>query len=125
MKSSCLNNIRLPMNATHDPMRLPNGPGAAAILSAGTGSGALGVFALASDASPVVRHAFTIWPPSGDLSGVTLAAIVVWLVAWFGLSRLWTARDVGLVRVNVAAFAMLIVGLLLTFPPFMDLLQGK
>jgi hypothetical protein len=29
------------------------------------------------------------------------------------------------VRVNVAAFTMLIASILLTFPPFMDLLQGK
>lgn len=106
-------------------MRLPNGPGAAAILAAGIGSGMLGVFALASDASSALRHAFTVWPPSGDLSGVTLVAIVIWLAAWFGLSRLWAGRDVSLMRVNVAAFAMLIVGLLLTFPPFMDFLQGK
>ena len=108
-----------------DPVRLPNGPGAAAILAAGIGSGALGVFAFASDAFSVVRQAFVVWPPSGDLSGVTLAAIVVWLVAWFGLSRVWASRDVSLARVNTAAFAMLIVGLLLTCPPFMDLLQGK
>jgi hypothetical protein len=28
-------------------------------------------------------------------------------------------------RVNLAALAMIAVGLLLTFPPIMDLLQGK
>jgi len=108
-----------------DPIQLPNGPGAAAILAAGIGSGALGVFAFAADAFRAVGRAFVIWPPSGPLSGVTLAAIVVWLVAWFGLSRLWASRDVSLARVNVAAFAMLIVGLLLTFPPFADLLRGR
>jgi hypothetical protein len=27
--------------------------------------------------------------------------------------------------INVAAFALLAAGFLLTFPPFMDLLQGK
>jgi hypothetical protein len=27
--------------------------------------------------------------------------------------------------VNIVAFALLVVGFLLTFPPFMDLLQGK
>ena len=106
-------------------MRLPNGPGAAAILSAGIGSGALGLFAFAGDASPAIGHFLIIWPPSGPLSGVTLATVVVWLLAWFVLSRRWRTRDVNLPRVNVAAFAMLFAGLLLTFPPFMDLLQGK
>jgi hypothetical protein len=28
-------------------------------------------------------------------------------------------------KINIAAFALLLVGFLLTFPPFMDLLQGK
>jgi hypothetical protein len=46
-------------------------------------------------------------------------------VAWFGLAKLWTSRDVSLARVNVMAFVLLIAGLLLTFPPFVDLLQGK
>lgn len=108
-----------------DPIQLPNGLGAAAILAAGIGSGALGIFALAADASPGLNHLMTVWPPSGALSGVSSAAIVVWLAAWFGLSRRWAHRDVALTRVNIAAFAGLLLGLLLTFPPFMDLLQGK
>src|SRR5471030_594869 len=65
------------------PGLLPNGPGAAAILAAGVGSLALGVFAFAGDAWPTVKHAFDLWSPTGPLSGVTLAAIVVWLAAWF------------------------------------------
>jgi hypothetical protein len=32
---------------------------------------------------------------------------------------------VTMVKVSVAALALLAVGFLLTFPPFMDLLQGK
>lgn len=104
---------------------LPNGPGAASILAAGIGSLALGVLSFAGDASPVLLHAFSFWRPSGPLSGVTLCAVAVWLLAWYGFSRVWSARNVNLVRVNVAAFVMLIAGLLLTFPPLMDLLEGK
>ncbi len=104
---------------------LPNGPGAAAILAAGIGSFALGVFAFVGDAWPMVRRAFNFWSPSGPLSGVTLTAMVVWLLAWYVLSRTWASRNVGLGRVNAAAFLMLAAGLLLTFPPLMDLLQGK
>jgi hypothetical protein len=104
---------------------LPNGPGAAAILAAGIGSLALGVFAFAGDASPPILHAFNFWLPTGPLSGVTTGAVIVWLVAWFALARRWSSRNVNLARVNTAAFIMLIAGLLLTFPPFMDLLQGK
>lgn len=107
------------------PGQIPSGPGAAAILAAGLGSLALGVFALAGDAWPLLHRAFIVWAPTGPLSGVTLGAIVVWLAAWLALSRLWRAREINLARVNAAAFLMLIAGLLLTFPPFMDLLQGK
>jgi hypothetical protein len=104
---------------------LPNGPGAAAILAAGIGSLALGVFALASDAFAAVRAALTFSPPTGALSGVTTCAIVIWLAAWFVLGRRWAHRQVNLLPVNVAAILMLVGGLLLTFPPFMDMLQGK
>jgi hypothetical protein len=76
------------------------------------------------DKRPVL-HAFNVWNPTGPLSGVTTGAAIVWLVAWFALARTWGRRNVNLVRVNTAAFIMLIAGLPLTFPPFMDLLQGK
>ena len=108
-----------------DTDRAPNGPGAAAILAAGAGSAALGVFALASDTWPAINAAFVIWVPTGALSGVTTAAIAVWLVFWLVLARYWAARDVNLGRVNLGAFAMLAMGVLLTFPPLMDMLQGK
>ena len=49
---------------------MPNGPGAAAVLAAGIGSLALGVFAFAGDASPPIGRAFNIWNPTGPLSGV-------------------------------------------------------
>lgn len=104
---------------------IQNGSGAAAILAAGIGSLALGVCALAGDAVASVGRAFIFWSPTGPLSGVTSTAIIMWLAAWFVLARRWSGRDVALGRVNAAAFMMLLGGLLLTFPPFMDLLQGK
>ena len=107
------------------PDALPNGPGAAAILAAGIGSLALGVFAFAGDAFPAIGKAFNFWNPTGALSGVTTLAVVVWLLAWYRLSRIWASRSVDLRPVNRNAFAMLVAGLLLTFPLFMDLLQGK
>jgi Flp pilus assembly protein TadB len=91
---------------------LPNGPAAAAILAAGIGCAAVGILAFAGDAT-------------GALSGVTIVAIIIWLVSWFGLNRMWHAQTVQLARINQMAFGLLLVGFLLTFPPFMDLLQGK
>lgn len=113
------------MAESPDFAQIPNGPGAAAILSAAIGALALGVLSLAEDALPAVQHALILWPPTGSLSGVTLAAVVIWLASWYWLGSRWNAVSVNMVRINLAAFAMLAASLLLTFPPFMDLLQGK
>ncbi len=110
---------------TEDSHAATNGSGGAAILAAGAGCLSLGIFALAGDALPWAHRAFNIWSPSGPLSGVSLGAVAVWLVVWFLLARRWSTRDVNLAFVNLAAFGMLAGGLLLTFPPIMDALQGK
>ena len=104
---------------------IPNGPAAAAILAAGIGCFAVGLFATAGDAWPAVSRFFTFYQPTGALSGVTTSAIILWLVVWYALSRRWGARSVAIGKVNLAAFVLLALGVLLTFPPFMDLLQGK
>ena len=103
----------------------PNGPVAASIAAAGIGCATVGILALAGDASPAIGTLLNFFNPFGTLSGVSTVSIIVWLVAWFALARLWGTKTVALGKVNAIAFALLIVGLLLTFPPFMDLLQGK
>jgi len=104
---------------------VPNGPGAAAILAAGIGSATLGILALAGDAFPAINRLLNFYTPSGALSGVSTLAVVVWLVAWYVLAHRWATAMVQMAKVNVISFALLAVGILLTFPPFMDLLQGK
>jgi hypothetical protein len=42
-------------------------------------------------------------------------------VAWAILEARWRKRDVDISRVNAVAFALLGLGLLLTFPPIADL----
>jgi hypothetical protein len=114
------------MSMSQDPAgTIPNGLGAAAILAAGIGCAAVGILALAGDASDAIGKWLNFYNPVGTLSGVTTVAIITWLVVWFVLSRLWGGKTVAIDKVNLAAFALLLVGLLLTFPPFMDLLQGK
>ena len=104
---------------------LPSGPAAAAILAAGIGSAALGVLAFAGDASDAVGRLLNIYGPTGTRSGVTTGAIIVWLVAWLVLNRWWRTRSLAMGWINAVAFVLLAMGFLLTFPPFMDLLQGK
>jgi len=104
---------------------IPNGAGAAAILAAGIGCGALGILAFAGDASDALGKALSWYNPTGTLCGVTTLAILVWLGSWFVLNRLWQGRNVAMARVNFASFALLILAFLITFPPIADFLQGK
>lgn len=104
---------------------LPNGAGAAAILAAGIGCAALGVLAVLGDAFSGIKNLLNFYNPTGPLSGVTTVAIVVWLASWYMLEQKWGGRDVALNRVSAIAFILLAIGLFLTFPPGMDLLQGK
>jgi hypothetical protein len=104
---------------------LPNGAGAAAILAAGIGCATLGVLALLGDAFSGIKNFMNFYNPTGPLSGVTTLTIVVWLAAWLVLAQKWADKDVAITRISYVAFALLAVGLFLTFPPGMDLLQGK
>jgi hypothetical protein len=104
---------------------LPNGPAGAAILSAGAGCAVLGILAVAGDASKAVAKLLTFYLPTGPLSGVSSLAILVWLVTWFILAKRWRAKTVALAKINATAFLLLALGILLTFPPFADFLQGK
>jgi hypothetical protein len=100
---------------------LTNGSGAAAILAAGLGCFAIGVIAVIADKSPAVKRALVFYKPTGALSGVTTTAILLWLVSWAVLEWRWKSKSVDLVRINLVAFVLLAVGLLLTFPPIGDL----
>jgi hypothetical protein len=110
---------------SREEQSLPNGPAAAAILAAGIGCAMLGVLAFSADASASVGRMLNFYNPTGTLSGVTTVAIIVWLVAWLILNKLWHARSVATAGVNTAAFLLLALGFALTCPPVMDLLQGK
>jgi len=47
------------------------------------------------------------------------------VASWHILARRWSGQTVAIAKVNLAAFVLLAVGMLLTFPPVMDLIQGK
>jgi hypothetical protein len=99
----------------------PNGAGAAAILAAGIGAFLVPIFAILADQSAAIKSLMIFWKPTGPLSGVTTCAIVLWLAAWAILHARWRNQSVALTRVNSVAFVLLILGLLLTFPPIADL----
>jgi len=102
-----------------------NGSAAAAMLAAGIGCFVLGVVVVAGDGAKKIATALTFYKPTGPLSGVTTVAIGVWLVAWVVLARLWGGKQVAMAKIYVVALVLLGMGLLLTFPPFGDLLLGR
>lgn len=100
---------------------VPNGSGAAAVLAAGIGSLALAVLAILADRIAGFGKLMVFYRPTGPLSGVTTSAIAVWLVAWVLLETRWRRRSVAMGRIGAAAMTLLILALLLTFPPLADL----
>ena len=76
--------------------KIPNGPGAAAILAAGIGCAAVGIVTLAAEVSEAIHDLLNFYNPVGPLSGKTTVAIIIWLVAWFVLSRAWRTKTVAM-----------------------------
>lgn len=101
---------------------LPNGPGAAAVLSAGIGAFALAVLAVAGDKSAAIKQSLNFYHPTGPLSGVTTLAILIWIAAWAILDWRWRKRNVAIAPITTTALVLLVLSLLLTFPPFADLI---
>jgi hypothetical protein len=108
-------------DASPNAPALTNGSGAAAILAAGIGSFALAVLAGAADKWTAVKSSMILFKPTGPLSGVTTAAVLIWLVSWGILQWRWQNRTVAIGRVHIAALALLGLSLLLTFPPIVGL----
>ena len=91
------------------------------MIAAGVGSSACGVFYVLGGVKQL-SPLFTLYPPSGALSGVSTAAILIWLATWFLLVRIWKNRDVNLRLASRVSIVLLLLGLLLTFPPLARML---
>jgi len=72
------------------PELVPNGPAAAAILSAGIGSFAMALITVLADRSAAFKLLLTFSKPVGPLSGVTTIAVVLWIAAWIFLKEKMT-----------------------------------
>jgi hypothetical protein len=101
---------------------IPNGSGAAAILSAGIGAFAIAVLDVTADKVPSIKSMMNFYRPTGPLSGVTMVSLILWLVCWALLESQWQKKDVAIGRIGAIAVGLLVLSLLLTFPPIADLL---
>jgi hypothetical protein len=89
---------------------------AAAMVAAGAGSFAMGLFYILGAVKSLAPY-FNLYKPSGALSGVSTAAIAVWLLVWAVLASRWKTRPVPMRAASAVALGLLVLGLLLTYPP--------
>jgi hypothetical protein len=92
------------------------------MLAAAIGSFVLAIVAFAGDKSVPIKNSLNFYKPTGPRSGETTVAIVVWFLAWGFLEWRWGKRAVAMGRINGVSLALLVLGILLTFPPIIDLL---
>ncbi|MFE6282637.1 hypothetical protein [Streptomyces sp. NPDC057877] len=99
----------------------PEGPISAAIIAAGVGAAALGLFTTLAEASTGVAEWMQWNDRVGPLSGKTLMAVIVWLVSWaiLHLALRNKPRETG--RALTVALVLIGLGVLGTFPTFFQL----
>ena len=96
----------------------PEGPVAAAILAAGIGAFALGVLTTLAEASEGFKDFLSLYEPVGPLSGKTVGAVIVWLVAWAVLHLMYREKATESRKVLSASLILIGLGVLGTFPIF-------
>lgn len=98
-----------------------NGPVAAAMLAAGIGSFVLGLMICLAQGSKAIGGMLNFYDPVGPLSGKTIVAVVVWLVAWGILASKWHYQSIDFGKVYKVTLILVGLGLLGSFPLFFDL----
>ena len=109
--------------ASTDTQRRPLGQAIAAFVSAGIGCLAIGVLTTAAEASAGLKDTLNLYNPVGPLSGKTVGAVIVWLIAWAILHTLWKDKELPIKNWQALTWGLVLVGLLLTFPPIFLLFE--
>jgi uncharacterized membrane protein len=99
----------------------PEGPISAAILAAGVYAVALGLFTTLAEASTSFKERLALDDGVGPLSGKTVYAVGVWIVAWVVLHLVYRDKEVESRTALVAALILIALGVLGTFPIFFQL----
>jgi hypothetical protein len=110
------------MNTTE--FNKPNGPVAAALLAGGIGSAVLGLLTFGAEASEVIKNLLNWYKPVGPLMGKSSMGIIIFVLSWVILNSLWKGKETNFNRIATIALALVVVGLIFTFPPVWSLLLG-
>ena len=101
-----------------DVVDKPEGPISAAIIAAGIGAAALGLFTTLAEASATVKDWLQWNDRVGPLSGKTLLAVAVWLISWAILHVALRNRPFETRRALIITVVLLALGVIGTFPTF-------
>lgn len=96
----------------------PEGPVSAAILAGGVGALTLGILTTLAEASTGIKDFLNFYNPVGPLSGKTIGAVVVWIVAWVVLHLLYRDKPFESRKALMVALVLIALGVLGTFPIF-------
>jgi hypothetical protein len=94
-----------------------DGPPAAALVAAGIGAVALGLFVTLAEASTGISDWLQWNDRVGPLSGKTILAAVAYFGSFLVLGLWWRHRSFVLRTILIAAGVLVAVGLIFTFPP--------
>jgi uncharacterized membrane protein YdcZ (DUF606 family) len=102
-----------------------NGPVSAALLAGGIGSAAMGMVTLIYEINDKSAFAKSMtWSKAvGGLSGKSMWSIIIFFVSWAILLYIWKDKETDFARISSIAIALLLVGLLGTFPPVWELFK--
>jgi lysylphosphatidylglycerol synthetase-like protein (DUF2156 family) len=98
----------------------PSGPAAAAILAAAIGVFTIGLMTTLAEVSAGLKNALNWWNPAGPLTGKTGVGVIVWLIAWLILGTRSRGRSVEMGRIALWSWILILLGLVLTFPPVFE-----
>ena len=95
----------------------------AAFIASGIGATVLGLMIVLTEmkAGAGLKAALTWVGPVGPLSGKTGVAVIAFIVSWVGLHFAFKRWAVTLTTSFIIAVVLLVLGLLMSYPPFFDL----
>jgi hypothetical protein len=97
---------------------------AAALLSAGVACAACGLAVVLSESIEAIGELLTLSTAVGPLSGKAVTAVVIYVLVWGTLHVAWRRRPMELDSVFRWTCALVLVGLITTFPPIYGLFAG-
>ncbi|MEO8395607.1 MAG: hypothetical protein ABI700_21610 [Chloroflexota bacterium] len=96
----------------------------ASMIGSGIGALVLGIAIVLAEVNPGIKTFLTWVSPVGPLSGKTGLAVIAFFVSWGVLHYAFQRRAINLTSAFIVTVVLLVLGLLLTFPPVFGLLAG-